>query len=160
MKDHLTEIWFTPEGQRISPSLMLDHIKKHILNNGKLYIGTDSTLDFKKCTFATTICLHGADLQQGGTYFWKRIKTNPKRFSQISTRMFKETSYSVEVALNLMDRYPLACIELHLDIASQPKEKTFKYVESLTGYVKGSGFNCKIKPDSWASSSVADKHSK
>jgi len=30
----------------------------------------------------------------------------------------------------------------------------------LTGFAKGSGFNVKIKPNAWASQSVADKHSK
>jgi len=28
------------------------------------------------------------------------------------------------------------------------------------GYATGAGFRCKIKPDAWASNSIADKHSK
>jgi len=30
----------------------------------------------------------------------------------------------------------------------------------LIGYVKGSGYECRIKPDAFAAASIADKHSK
>jgi len=30
----------------------------------------------------------------------------------------------------------------------------------LVGYAKGSGFECKVKPDAFAASTIADKHSK
>ena len=42
----------------------------------------------------------------------------------------------------------------------QKKIETKKFVDALTGYTKSAGFACKIKPDAWASASVADKHSK
>ena len=31
---------------------------------------------------------------------------------------------------------------------------------TLMGYATGSGFKCKVKPDSFAASTVADKHTK
>jgi predicted RNase H-related nuclease YkuK (DUF458 family) len=30
----------------------------------------------------------------------------------------------------------------------------------LRGYVTGAGFECRVKPNAWASQTVADKHSK
>ena len=52
-------------------------------------------------------------------------------------------------------------IELHLDIsASDKKEATSRFSDMLVGYAKGVGFPCKIKPDAFAATSVADKHNK
>ena len=56
---------------------------------------------------------------------------------------------------------PEATIEIHLDISSSDKgEKTSSYADMLIGYAKGVGFECKVKPESFAASSIADKHSK
>ena len=56
---------------------------------------------------------------------------------------------------------PTAKIELHLDISPAHKNNgTSNISDMLTGYARASGFECKIKPDAWASQSVADKHSK
>ena len=52
-------------------------------------------------------------------------------------------------------------IELHLDVSPfAAKEGTSKFSEMLKGYVQGYGFECKLKPNAWASQSVADRHSK
>ena len=68
---------------------------------------------------------------------------------------------SIEVALNIAEHIPQAQIELHLDISPAHKNNgTSKISDMVTGYAKASGFDCKIKPDAWASQSVADKHSK
>jgi predicted RNase H-related nuclease YkuK (DUF458 family) len=59
------------------------------------------------------------------------------------------------------DNVPDAEIELHLDISPAHKQNgTSQFADMLTGFAKGSGFNVKIKPNAWASQSVADKHSK
>ena len=48
-----------------------------------------------------------------------------------------------------------------LDISSaDKKEKTSSYADMLIGYAKGVGFKCKVKPNAFAASSIADKHSK
>jgi predicted RNase H-related nuclease YkuK (DUF458 family) len=40
------------------------------------------------------------------------------------------------------------------------KNATSKFSDMLKGYVAGAGFECRIKPDAWASQSIADRHSK
>ena len=52
-------------------------------------------------------------------------------------------------------------IELHLDVSPfNIKNGTSPFSDMLKGYVQGYGFQCKIKPDAWASQSIADRHSK
>ena len=51
--------------------------------------------------------------------------------------------------------------ELHLDISpSDKKERTSRFADMMIGYAKGVGFACKVKPDAFAATSVADKHNK
>ena len=52
-------------------------------------------------------------------------------------------------------------IELHLDVSPfAANNGTSKYSDMLKGYVQGYGVNYRLKPDAWASQTIADKHSK
>ena len=52
-------------------------------------------------------------------------------------------------------------IDLHIDVSPfNLKNGTSKFSDMLKGYVAGAGFECRIKPDAWASQTVADRHSK
>ena len=52
-------------------------------------------------------------------------------------------------------------IELHLDVSPFGLNNgTSKYSDMLKGYVQGYGIDYRLKPDAWASQTVADKHSK
>ena len=52
-------------------------------------------------------------------------------------------------------------IEVHIDASPvEAKMKTSRFIEMLQGYVTGAGFIYKVKPNAWASQTVADKHSK
>ena len=67
------------------------------------------------------------------------------------------------MAEHLMESHKIKSedIELHIDVSPfQSKTATSKFSDMLRGYVTGAGFECKLKPDAWASQSVADKHSK
>ena len=65
------------------------------------------------------------------------------------------------MSLDLYEKCPEADIEIHLDISSSDKkEKTSSYADMLIGYARGVGFKCKVKPDAFAATSIADKHSK
>ena len=59
------------------------------------------------------------------------------------------------------DNIYLNCpISIHVDAGNSSKGKTKDLISSVVGWVKATGFDCVIKPDSYASSSVADKLSK
>ena len=136
-------------------------LKEHTAANGLIYIGTDSYIAKDRCIFATAICLHGADGQRGGNYFFRRVSFKREKFSELVQRIFKEVQESIELALNISEEIPTARIEIHLDVSPSDKgHKTSKLADMLTGYAASSGFDYKIKPHAWASQSVADKHSK
>jgi predicted RNase H-related nuclease YkuK (DUF458 family) len=157
----MEQIWRTGSGNTITFGTVLAQIKEHVAANGSIYIGTDSCIDKNRCVFATAICLHGANEQSGGKYFFRRVSFKRKKFSSLVHRISHEVQQSIELALLLSEDIPSAKIELHIDISPANKGNgTSKFADMLTGYARASGFDYKIKPDAWASQSVADKHSK
>ncbi|RYD04208.1 hypothetical protein N752_15295 [Desulforamulus aquiferis] len=49
-------------------------------------------------------------------------------------------------------------VEIHIDVGRQGETKDL--IREVVGMVTGSGFQAKIKPDSFAASSVADRYTK
>jgi len=161
MINHDDDTWYNSNGKEFILRDIINITKLHSQNNGKIYIGTDSFINKSKCVFATAICLHGADKQVGGKYFFRRVSFEREKFSELVYRITHEVQQSIEIALVITAIVPDAEIELHLDISPANKQNgTSQYADMLTGFARGSGFNFKIKPNAWASQSVADKHSK
>ena len=133
------DVWRTPNGKPLTLAQIFDEIRAHVTNEGKIYIGTDSFVDKDRCAFATAICLHGASGQRGGKYFFRKVFDKRQNFPSLVQRILREVQDSIEIGMN---------------------NGTSKISDMVTGYAKASGFDCKIKPDAWASQSVADKHSK
>jgi len=156
MKDH----WFTGSGKSISVESMFDIIDDYIRNGGKIFVGTDSQLNHNFCLFATAICLHGANGTSGGRYFFKRRKKKNLSYRVLRQRILQEVKQSIDVSFKLLEKYPDADIEVHVDIGQTIKSETRIFVDTVNGWLSGIGFQCRIKPDSWASSSVADCHTK
>jgi len=153
--------WHTGSGETITFEALLKQVHSHVEQAGQVYIGTDSFLTKNKCIFANAICLHGAEGQRGGKYFFRKDSVKQEKFSGLVQRLLKEVQQSIEVAMIVAENVPAAEIELHLDISPSNKQAgTSPYAGMLTGYAKGAGFDIKIKPNAWASQSVADKHSK
>lgn len=155
-------MWISGSGNQVEFEDIIEDVKKHTLKNGSVFIGCDSQIVRDKCTFSTVICLHGSDDQRGGYYFFKREKLERKTFPTLLLRLTKEVEKSIEMASIVSEISDNIDIEIHVDASPSSKKdnKTSKFSDMLMGYVKGSGFRCKIKPDAWASNSVADKHSK
>lgn len=153
-------MWYTGSGYEIDFKQILIQIKKHSNDEGKVFIGCDSQLVRSKCVFSTVICLHGAKGQRGGYYFFNRENLVAKEFPTVLMRLTKEVEKSIEMASMISDIGNEIDIEIHIDASSKEGEKSSKIADMLIGYAKGAGFKCRIKPDAWASNSVADKHSK
>ena len=152
--------WITGSGREIEFNNMLSDIESYINSGGRIFIGSDSQLRNNTCVFATAICLHGAPGMMGGRYFFKRFKEVGPKYSNLKMRIISEVTHSLDIALDLMSKFPKAEIEVHIDIGTGPKCKTKMYVESLSGWARAAGVSCKVKPEAWASASVADKHTK
>jgi len=76
-------------------------------------------------------------------------------FRSLYDRLMQEVSYSLEAAEEvklMISRDPA----IHLDV-NWENTATAKLMPQLTSYVRAMGYEAKVKPDAWASSSIADK---
>lgn len=124
----------------------------------KLIIGSDSQAREDTC-FVTAIIIHR--LGKGARYFYQRRWH--RKVSSLRQKIFYETSLSLAVASSLADMlaqngHHELDVEIHLDIG--PDGSSRHLIRELVGMVVGSGFDARIKPDSYGASKVADKHTK
>ena len=140
---------------------ILKIINDHTLKGSKIFIGTDSFISQEKVCFASAICLYGGELPS--RYFFSKEKVPKNSFNVLVSRILEETRRSVEIACLLMEEYNYdpSKIELHLDVSPFSQgNATSKFSDMLKGYVQGYGLDYRLKPDAWASQSIADRHSK
>lgn len=156
MKDN----WFTGSGDPISFSDLMDRIDGYILEGGRVFIGTDSQIKSDQCIFVTAICLHGKLDKNYASYFFNRRRLKRKPYQVLKVRIMEEVQHSLEIAIDLMEKYPESEIEVHVDVGRTQRSATRHFADAISGWIKGVGLACKMKPDSWASSSVADSHTK
>ncbi len=140
----------------------MEHIVERIHSNTgyTVHIGTDSHRvkgEMMAHTFATVICLY--EQGKGADYYFKRVKRHGK-YSSLRQRIMEEVSFSIDTAVDLMQHVPHNNIFVHADVNSDPQHKTFNFLSPIRSWVSSAGFKFKCKPESWASSGVADKHAK
>ena len=152
--------WYSGCGEEIDDASLSKEISQHIKAKGKIFIGSDSMIRGHGCVFASAICLHGADSQKGGKYFFNRKEEKSKSYKSLQARIMKEVEKSINIGLKLLEEYPNAEIEIHMDVGTTKKSQTRGLVETLRGWATSVGFKSKVKPYAWASASVADKHTK
>ena len=161
MKHIIEKNWITGSDRSIDFYEILKILKAHTLKGAKIFIGTDSFINGQKVCFASAVCLYG-----GGTpsrYFFFKEITPSKPYYALVSRITEETRRSVEIACLLMEEYNFlsSSLELHLDVSPfSSGNATSKFSDMLKGYVQGYGLEYRLKPDAWASQSIADKHSK
>tara|TARA_R100000697_G_scaffold115033_1_gene134282 strand:+ start:3262 stop:3723 length:462 start_codon:yes stop_codon:yes gene_type:complete len=153
-------MWFSGSGENVTLQQILEKTKEHSFNNGTIFVGCDSQITRESCVYSTVICMHGADDQHGGYYFFKREKNKRNDYPTMVMRLLREVELSIEIGYTILEQNPEADIEIHIDANSKKDKPTGRFADMLMGYAKGAGFRCKIKPDAWASNSIADKHSK
>ena len=112
-----------------------------------------------RCSFACVVALHDND-QRIFKYYYKRYSDSSKLYKNLQAKILNEVSLAVETAQQIINTFPDADIEIHVDIGSGKKSKTRTMIDQVKGWVLGSGFKFQIKPNSWASSSIADWHTK
>tara|TARA_B100001057_G_scaffold499553_1_gene610684 strand:+ start:5055 stop:5540 length:486 start_codon:yes stop_codon:yes gene_type:complete len=161
MKHIIDKNWTTGSNNQIDFYEILKIIKDYTIKGYKIFIGTDSFISNNKVCFASAICLYGPELN--GRYFFFKENEEKRMYTALVSRITEETRRSVEIGCMLMQEYKFdpSSIELHLDVSPfSAGEATSKFSEMLKGYVQGYGFDYRLKPDAWASQSIADKHSK
>ena len=161
MKHLIEKNWTTGSDVKIDFYEILKIIKQHIQKGAKMFIGSDSFISSQKVCFASAVCLYGGG--EVSRYFFFKENLPSDRFDALVSRITEETRRSVEIACLLMQEYGFnsESIELHLDVSPfSAGNATSRFSDMLEGYVQGYGFDCRLKPDAWASQSIADRHSK
>ena len=161
MKHIIDKNWVTGSSKEIDFYELLNLSREYVRKGSKVFIGSDSFMSSEKICFATAVCLHGGEL--GGRYFFFKDFTPKHNFSNLVSRITEETRRSVEIAELFMTEYGFdpKTIELHLDVSPfGANNGTSKYSDMLKGYVQGYGVDYRLKPDAWASQTIADRHSK
>jgi len=141
-------------------------VRKHLLSylkadrdrSYRLVIGTDSQAKNSHGTdFVIAFIVHR--IGAGGIYFWKRIEE--KKQYILKQRIYQEAIYSLTAAdefLKLLaaDGITKFDLEIHVDIGTIGQ--TREMITEIVGMIRASGFSVKTKPDSFAASKVADRH--
>ncbi len=147
-------------------SLELTGVRQHILSflareperKYQIVVGTDSQPhNGTGVDFVTAIVIHRVG--RGGIYFWKRV-VNKKHYV-LRQRMYEEAALSMETAdtvLTLLHKDGITKydVEIHVDIGAFGE--TREMIAEIVGMIRGSGYNVKTKPDSYAASKVADRY--
>ena len=150
----------------------------------KIVIGSDSEVKEKGIDFVCVVAIHR--VRKGGRYFWLRIYDNRKL--DLRSRIYQEATISLALAGALLEEElefhnmkidmskPITDVfkslediknlnqeiifnnelEIHVDIGT--KGPTKEMIKEIVGMIKGSGFPVRIKPESFAASTLADHH--
>ena len=134
------------------------------VNNRKdlveIHVGCDSHFVGNICKFAIVVAMY--ERGKGGTYFFARAKRARSLFTNMKIRLLKEVELAIMLAelLSSLDTTDRNKISVHLDINPNKKFKSNVVFTSATSWVKSLGYQCVVKPDSWASSWLADAYAK
>jgi predicted RNase H-related nuclease YkuK (DUF458 family) len=124
----------------------------------KIIIGSDSEGHNEAAVdFVTAIVVHRVG--NGGRYFWRRIEL--PRFYTLRDRIIKEVLLSIEVAKDTLVNLkrielPHFDFEIHVDIGENGETKSM--MQEVLGMIRAYNFEARTKPESYAATKVADRH--
>lgn len=124
-----------------------------------IMVGTDSHSYGAFYHFVTVICAW--DEGKGGNYYLKSALEPRKTFQgSQKLRLQDEVTKSLVAAAGIEETFGIKP-EVHID-ASPPSKKEFSssFSDTLKGYVLSSGYEAILKPNSFVSNCIADKHTR
>ncbi|KEO83146.1 ribonuclease H-like YkuK family protein [Tumebacillus flagellatus] len=141
---------------------MLEYIGEAPESDYRIIIGSDSQNKESRhrTTFVTAIIVHR--IGKGARYYFHR-RSRPM-IQNMRQRIFTEASLSLLVCgelreqLALLKREQKRNLEVHLDVGQNGATQAL--IKELIGWVEGSGYAAKIKPDSFVASKVADRYTR
>lgn len=171
MNSDLTdEIFQSKTHGLLSIAQIIDRIKCFLEDDPdaeySLVIGTDSHekrmsgKNGSSINLVTAILIHRKGF--GGKYFWrKEIQTN---VHSLRDKIYRETLTSLTFASIFVPLFkktlngtaPKYNLEIHVDVGEHGD--TREMIKEVVGMVTGNGYVAKTKPDAYAASYVADKH--
>ena len=162
------KVFYTNAGERLTLRAAVEQVHDFIVSNPEreyeVIIGSDSNASLSgSANFISSIVVRR--IGNGAIYFWTR---HTERFYNMRDRIQKETMQSILLAQECKSllkeiggedlfwdgRVTFQCI--HLDVGEYGPTKDI--LDSMTGLVRGYGFEPVIKPDSYGAFCVADRH--
>lgn len=146
-----------PDQSVISYDDFVKQIVDEAFSDAEIAIGSDSQVLDTHVSFVTCICIHYPG--RGGKFFFIKERESRKNFPNMRMRLMNELFRSIEVA-NDLKKIISKNISIHADIGFEEKRsQTAKLSKEFIGIANSMGYNCSIKPDSWASY-IADRFTK
>jgi len=150
------------KGKQLSPEEVIrdivDYMRADEKRSYKIIIGTDSEqLKNNRGDYVTAIVVQRVG--NGGRYFWRRTQID--KIHTMRNRIWQEVIVSLDIAKNFLSftkyvNMPEFGFEIHIDIGENGKTRDM--IQELTAMIRASNFEPKTKPESYAASSVADRH--
>ena len=130
-----------------------------------IVVGTDSqNFDYTKSVTVIAMVCEG----HGGVFYYEVSRVPLMR--DVRSKLYAETQASLETMMALIGQlegspryaamYTSCPMSIHVDAGNSPAGKTAELVPEITGWVRSLGYECRVKPESFVASSVADKISK
>jgi len=153
------DAWISPSKSGCFPmSHVIDIIKKN--DDCEIHVGTDSHLkrgDTSKHVFASVICIQKVG---SGAFYYYMHEDVPNNFNSLSERILEEASRSISIVEKIRDTLENRKVFVHSDTNTNSLYPTTKLTDVIHKWVKSMGADFLAKPDAWASTCVADMHSK
>lgn len=124
----------------------------------EIIVGSDSQKTKKdNYDFVSALIVHRVGY--GGIFFWKREITSRK--ISLKERIYMEATMSLETSENFVNFFKTNGIskyniQIHVDIGKNGETRDL--ITEVVGMIRGSGYEVKIKPDSYGASKVADRY--
>lgn len=160
VKDELT--FNSSLGLKLSPTQIIRAIQDFIAANPereyKIIVGTDSERGPNSTAdFVTAIVIHRVG--NGGRYFWRHLAM--QNIHTLRERIWQEVLLSLdisEVFVKLLKENGLSqcSFEIHVDVGENGETRSM--IQELVGAIRAHNFEAKTKPESYAASKVADRH--
>ena len=138
---------------------IFDYMSEDNKADYSIIIGSDSE-GYGEVDFVTALIVHR--IGRGGRCFITRTKV--PNIMVLKQKIYQEAALSLTITQTVVDQLKqfisedvlFKGLEIHVDIGHNgPTRDTIK---EIVGMIKGSGYNVKIKPDSFGASSVADRY--
>lgn len=139
---------------------VLKQIRQKPAGGMKVMVGTDSQAKVSRgsVTFVTALIVH--HVGKGARYYIHR--ESQQHMYSLRQRMFTEASYSLHLGSLLSERLQDEAanlpLEVHLDVGE--RGATRQLIREIVAWITASGYEARVKPDSFGASKVADRYTR
>lgn len=146
--------------------IIAEYISKNTEHELEITIGTDSQ-NHSQTKMVEVIAIH--TVGYGGIYFY--FAEYIRKIQSLKEKIMEETSRSLMNANGFIDNLALELINYNIDLDDLNihfcihcdighKGKTSMLIKEIVNWVHAMGYDCLIKPDSYAASGIANKITK